>query len=341
MITNTEVPQIHQDINSNNAYASEFQRHKIFPTPAPQKREQLRYQPSLEVALFQCRYICVLAPQKRLVHFLQHSHNLLSHKGGSIPVTISRETCAIICILRYFLLFIKRLMTQIIQIASDNTTAIANIYRKNAVPALSAPVRRILEISEVNQVQLLPINLQSIQNQTVDSLSRLESAGDYQLNDKAWQFPRLNFQRFLKVDTFSTIHNHRLPSYIVPTFNKNASGTDAFLQLWQNQSHLIRTPITMLLRFVYKIMMQMSSEMVIFPDQVRYPWYSDLERLLSKKIYLGLCTNNLKHGRRMKRQKTKHPPRNIVAWQIKTQMKKDTSSIRTVQDTQLDLMLKN
>ncbi|KAA6391835.1 MAG: hypothetical protein EZS28_012635, partial [Streblomastix strix] len=34
------------------------------PTPAPQKREQLRYQPSLEVALFQCRYICVLAPQK-------------------------------------------------------------------------------------------------------------------------------------------------------------------------------------------------------------------------------------------------------------------------------------
>ncbi|KAA6374337.1 MAG: hypothetical protein EZS28_030136 [Streblomastix strix] len=179
----------------------------------------------------------------------------------------------------------------------------------------------------MNKIQIHPIYIPGLQNQIADSLSRLEQAGDYQLNDKAQQFLHLNFQEFPKIDAFSTSRNHILPQFFTTTFNQQAIATDAFQQSWRNQSILIHPPIIMLQKVVRKISMEKPRGVVIAPDWVGQPWYSDLEILSSKKISLGPCVNNLKPGRRMKRRKTKLPPGDLVAWEIKTQMENNSSQV--------------
>jgi hypothetical protein len=98
-----------------------------------------------------------------------------------------------------------------ILIQSDNTTAVYNINRKAAV-TLYLDLRHLLKKSEKLNLTMTAVHILGIENTTIDSLSRLELSGDYQIRKEViWPSLKKIFRP--NIDLFARQSNALLTCY--------------------------------------------------------------------------------------------------------------------------------
>jgi hypothetical protein len=96
---------------------------------------------------------------------------------------------------------------------TDNTTTAYNINRKAPAHNLVPSTRMLLVMADKNGLQMKADYIPGKENGTADSLSRLETAGDYSIQPKkAWSGLRY-LQITPNVDLFANKYNHLLSVY--------------------------------------------------------------------------------------------------------------------------------
>jgi hypothetical protein len=126
-----------------------------------------------------------------------------------------------------------------IKVMSDNQTTAYNINRKTPARALIQSTRKFLEMIQKEDLQVNSDHIPGEENQITDSLSRLETAGDYFLQPKVfWKAVRqLKIQT--DVDIFASEANHLLSTFgslRKDSGNPNNLG-NALNIIWNNMSY--------------------------------------------------------------------------------------------------------
>jgi ribonuclease HI len=122
----------------------------------------------------------------------------MSHQSSN-----RRELVAIRLALKAFAPIIQENKIKSIQLFSDNATAVYNLNRKTAAITLYKSLLKLLSLTTMG-VNIVAAHVPGIYNDHADCLSRLELAGDYQV-DKHRLFALLSkWGVFLDVDLFAT-----------------------------------------------------------------------------------------------------------------------------------------
>ena len=172
----------------------------------------------------------------------------------------------------------------VIQILTDNTTAIATIRRSSALSyQLSAISELIWRRAVAFQWTLSISYIQGCYNIIADQLSRRTPL----LSE--WSLATEDFKRILsqnpllQVDLFATKLNNKLPTYVSPCPDENSAAIDALSTPWDRWKHLYIFPPTNLISKVLAKMKDVPAESIILvtPDLHSKPWFMSL---ILKKI---------------------------------------------------------
>jgi hypothetical protein len=99
-----------------------------------------------------------------------------------------------------------------LKIMTGNTTTAYNINR-NAAHNLVPSTRKLLVMASKNGFQVKADYIPGVENGTADSLSRLETAGDYSIQPKKFRNGLRYLQTTFGVDLFANKFNHLLSVY--------------------------------------------------------------------------------------------------------------------------------
>jgi hypothetical protein len=109
--------------------------------------------------------------------------------------------------LREFLPLLKEKSASIVQIYFDNTTAVYNINRKAASKSLAPSLQKLLVYAQNQGITLQALHIPGVKNKITDSLSRLETAGDYKIQRKFFNRMIRKFNFLPTIDLFANISN--------------------------------------------------------------------------------------------------------------------------------------
>jgi hypothetical protein len=164
------------------------------------------------------------------------------------------------------------------------------------------------------------------ENQIADSLSRLETAGDYSLQPKVfWKaVRRLKLQP--NVDLFASEYNHLLPTF--GSLRKNFANPNnlgnAFNISWENMCPLLHPPIPLISRTLDKFKKECREGLLIVPNWPGQKYDNLLEPLVVIKQTVGLSEQILIEGSRMKKcidahseKKLTFPPGELVMYRLR------------------------
>jgi hypothetical protein len=124
-----------------------------------------------------------------------------------------RELVAVHKTIKTFLPVLKTNQRSSIKIMTDNTTTACNINRKAIPHNLVPSTRKLLMMAENNGLQVKADYIPGVENGTADSLSRLETGGEYSIQPrKFWNGLRC-LQITPNIDLFTNKNNHLLSVY--------------------------------------------------------------------------------------------------------------------------------
>ena len=173
-----------------------------------------------------------------------------------------------------------------VALLGDNTTALAYIAHGGGTKSWDCfkEARKVILLAESLDCCLMPRFIQGEKNVVADTLSRAEKAPntEWSLNGKVcrrlwslWGTPQ--------VDAFATSLNKKLPRYFSPVPEKEAIGTDAFLQSWDGLDLYMYPPIKLLRRVITKLLQSKNARAtLIAPCWPQQAWFPDLMFLLSE-----------------------------------------------------------
>ena len=132
------------------------------------------------------------------------------------------------------LLFGPSLVGCMIDIFTDNTTALSYVHRQGRTfsPALNHEAQLLLCWAETMEVTLAPQFSMGARNVVADSLSRQDQVIGSEWTLAQEVVDELRKRWLVVVDLFATSLNYRLPIYFSPLNDLMAAGTDAFLLPW-------------------------------------------------------------------------------------------------------------
>jgi hypothetical protein len=115
--------------------------------------------------------------------------------------------------LREFLPLLNEKGCFIVQVYSDNTTAVHNINRKAASKSLAPSLRKLLVYAQNQGITLQALHIPGVENKVMDSLSRLKRAGDYKIQRKFFNRMIRKFYFFSTIDLFANKSNKLVRDY--------------------------------------------------------------------------------------------------------------------------------
>jgi ribonuclease HI len=223
-----------------------------------------------------------------------------------------REITAVLLALRFFQTILLQNRVRCLKIQSDNQTTVFILNKVKAKNRLLAPARKIFSILARTQIQIIAEHLPGVQNSSADALSRLEIAGDYQLDKDIFQSGLQTIQMFPEIDLFATEENHLLPRFVTVKRSMSAIAVNAFSINWNNLSIYLHPPIILISKCLQKIIHDKAEAVIVTPQWQGQTWWPLLQQITVRKVELGKSTEVLSPGFLMKSRNLKLPPGKLI-----------------------------
>ncbi|KAA6360250.1 MAG: hypothetical protein EZS28_044223, partial [Streblomastix strix] len=171
-----------------------------------------------------------------------------------------------------------------------------------------------------------------------DSLSRLDSSGDYRINPQLVKILFLWWDLEPTLDLFQNQYNAILSRYVsTDPRDSNAQWIGAFNHTWENEILWIHPHILMISQILITLKLQQFTEIVVVPWWPGQPRFTTLLQENQRRIILGPSNRILPRGPSMIAKRQHLPPGKIAAILIITQRIEDMNyqqSSQVLQDYQ-------
>ena len=226
-----------------------------------------------------------------------------------------RETTAVLRSLLEFRPLLMRHQIRCLHVRTDNMVTMYNLRRQRASGGkLLEATRKIFSLLTETDIRLIMTHVPGVENGLADALSRMQSAGDYQL--KAEHFQR--GLRFLEasptIDLFASEHNHKLPRYAALPGSGGSSATvwDAMTIPWTRETPYVFPPVQMIPTVLQKLRTDHVREAVmVVPEWPSRPWWNLLLISMTRRMDLGPSETVLAAGPTMT-EENKLPPGSFI-----------------------------
>ena len=198
-------------------------------------------------------------------------------------------------------------------VRTDNTTTFFNINRKASCLNLRPTMRRLLRMTEQEDVRLRAEHVPGVENVVADSLSRLSPSGDYGLKPGVLDGVLRQLGVAIEVDWFANKRNKQHQRYCSLSKDPHALAQDALAQNWSRMLGLLHPPLPLLPRCLAKVREEKATAVVILPTWRGMLWSSTLQAMTVKKMVIGWSEEVLVMGPRMRKNGSKLPPGKIQA----------------------------
>jgi hypothetical protein len=171
-------------------------------------------------------------------------------------------------------------------------------------------------------------------NDSADRVSRLERAGDYQLNPEVFNSICNKLHFYPKVDLSASKQNHLLSNWgglraPVKDIEGSTYVGNAFNMEWKNFKPFLHPPIPLIFRTLKKFQREANQRaLFVAPDWQGQYWSPLLKELTDRKVVIGPITEDLlMPGSRMRRRikgdkGTLLPPGNLAIYILRVRKRK-------------------
>ena len=180
--------------------------------------------------------------------------------------------------------FTRNMKEVAVEMRIDNKTAISYINKKGGTKSIKLLTLALIfwDLVIERNLTVKAIYLPSKENVVADWLSRKK------LDHKEWMLNKHIFSKLLikwgipQVDLFASEKNNQVEEYISWKWEKNALGTDAFNQDWNQWNLVYAFPDSILIGRVLKKLesCKMTSMILIAPAWTTATWYPVVMRML-------------------------------------------------------------
>ncbi|KAA6393193.1 MAG: hypothetical protein EZS28_011278, partial [Streblomastix strix] len=139
------------------------------------------------------------------------------------------------------------------RIETDNSVAAFNIQRGAAAVPLAKLTDRILQEAEALKIQISARHVPGKENTVADSLSRLETSGDYMINPEILAEALDQLQVRPSIDVFANRRNRQCRRFCSIIADPWAVKQDGLSLAWNKEVPLIHPPIPLIQRSLNKI----------------------------------------------------------------------------------------
>ncbi|KAA6373649.1 MAG: putative Pol polyprotein, partial [Streblomastix strix] len=178
-----------------------------------------------------------------------------------------------------------------IRIQSDNSTAIFDINRGAAAPALASLIDKILQLAELLQVQISAFHIPGRVNNVADFLSRLATSGDYEVRQEVLKEALFQLKIKPTIDIFANRKNRKCRCFYSLVWDRWAETQDGFKMSWKKEIPLLHPPIMLIQRVLYKITKDQIEGEIVVPNRQAQSWQVDLQKITVKQLIVGRCAD--------------------------------------------------
>ncbi|KAA6386797.1 MAG: hypothetical protein EZS28_017677 [Streblomastix strix] len=196
-----------------------------------------------------------------------------------------------------------------LKIQSDNSTAIFDLRRGAAAPALCKLVDQILQTPENMKIQFSSFHIPGKDNKEADSLSRLSTSGNYGIRKEVLDEALQELAMQPTIDYLANRRNRKCRRFYSLIWDPWAHVQGGMKAKQKRKSPLLHPPMPLIQRVLNKVRKDQIKVIMIIQHWQIQSWWRDLQELKIKSINLGKSSDVLEVVGRMRKQKTAPPSR--------------------------------
>ncbi|KAA6390804.1 MAG: hypothetical protein EZS28_013672 [Streblomastix strix] len=217
----------------------------------------------------------------------------------------------------------------------NNSTAIFDLRRGAAAPALCKQVDQILQTLENMKIQFSAFHIPEKDNKEANSLSRLSTRGNYGIRTEILDETLQELAMQPTVDYFTNRRNRKCRRFYSLIWDPWAQGQDGMKANWKKETPLLHARIPLIQRVLNKVRKDQTEAVLIVPYWQTQSWWTDIQELMIKLINLGKSSDVLVVGKRMLKQKRHLPPGDVLIAHIKEKEAKNSLNKSQHKEVQL------
>ena len=226
--------------------------------------------------------------------------------------------------------FCQAIQGQTVLIASDNSTVVSYLNKEGGTKSweMCLLVWRIMSFCHPRNIQVRARHIQGSLNVVADNLSRRDKIiqTEWSLHPRAFQMICQHWGTPM-IDMFATRYNNKLPLYISPVPDANATDIDALNISWEGLDGYVYCPVALIQKVIQKMNTYRCRMIVVAPGWPGMPWFWDLVELSTKPpLQLPQWPNLLKQSMNQKLHQNLEFL-NLHVWHLDTSQSKTNSSL--------------
>jgi ribonuclease HI len=244
-------------------------------------------------------------------------------RNWNLTSSNQRESMAVLLALRACREKLLEKGVRAICIESDNTTTVSNLTKVRGAKRMVKIVRKIFSTLAEMEMEIMAKYRPGKENGVADALSRLETAGDYELREEVFLRGLMELKRedereeqMVEIDLFATRWNHKTKRYVSPSADPAAEASDAFSISWGGWSVYAHPPINQIAKVLEKVEREKIETIIVVPKWPSQPWWPKLVELAERRVTLGVTGEIVIAGDGMKARRTKVPPGKLMMVRI-------------------------
>jgi ribonuclease HI len=224
-----------------------------------------------------------------------------------------RETTAVLRALLGFRQVLRENQIHSLALRTDNMVTVFNMQRIGASESLLHETREIFSLLTQDNIRLTVSHVPGIQNDLTDALSRMDSAGDYELKEEIYRRAMQQLQFSPSIDLFASVNNKKCSRFMAlpGPLGRGAQGHDALLYSWEKESPYVFPPIQMMPRVLQKLRQERLTAAVVLPEWYSKAWWNLAQPNIVRYVTLGKAQEVLRAGPAMP-EEAKLPPGNLL-----------------------------
>jgi hypothetical protein len=236
-------------------------------------------------------------------------------KTGKPPTSNWRETTAVLRALIGFKHILRERIIRSLSLRSDNMVTVFNLQRIAASESLLNETRQIYSLLTQENIRLSVSHVPGVQNDLTDALSRMDSAGDYELKQEIYDQAIKTLGAFPTIDLFACSSNRKCPRFMALPGPKSegAIALDALAYSWQGETPYVFPPIQIMPRVLQKLREEGWNAVVVLPEWYSKAWWNLAQPNIIRSTVLGEAENVLRLGTSAPKEARLPPGRMLMA----------------------------